>query len=55
MAGSLVVRNPGRPQLRRHSRQLAQTHLIAFFTADDSQSFWYDHPTVTPLAHEPLV
>ena len=33
-AGSLVVRNPGRPQLRRHSRQLAQTRLIAFFTAD---------------------
>ena len=40
MAGSLVVRNPGRPQLRRHSRQLAQTRLIAFFTADSSASLW---------------
>ena len=35
MAGSLVVRNPGRPQLPRHSRRArSSTRLIAFFTAD---------------------
>jgi len=35
MAGSLVVRNPRRPQLRDESANTAQTGPIAFFTADD--------------------